>query len=87
MMLFNGKSFERMVMKLAGCIDYSVTPWRQRNNKYQRQVKFKFGKNFKKYENEIIGFQQKSMSPDGNRYEIEENIAIQGAFLGDNFHV
>ncbi|KAJ4763955.1 C2 calcium/lipid-binding and GRAM domain containing protein [Rhynchospora pubera] len=88
MELYEGGALEQRVMEKVGCIDYSVTAWEPvKEDVYQRQVNFKFGKNLSKYTGDITSTQQKSTLPDRNGFVIEEVMSIQGALLGDYFNL
>ncbi|KAF3331391.1 C2 and GRAM domain-containing protein [Carex littledalei] len=88
MELYEGGALEHRVMEKVGCVDYSVSPWEPvKEDTYQRQVRFKFGKNLSRYSGEVTSTQQKSTLPDRNGWIIEEVMAIQRSMLGDYFNL
>ncbi|KAJ3694744.1 hypothetical protein LUZ60_000121 [Juncus effusus] len=88
MELYEGGQVEFRVMEKVGCMDYSATAWEPvKEDTYQRQVNYKFGKNFSKYNGDITSTQQKSPIVDGNGWVIEEVIAVQEVLLGDYFNL
>lgn len=88
MELFIGGDLERKVMESAGCLTYSHSLWElDEDDRYQRQIYYKFDKNISRFRGEVTSMQQKSPLSDKPGWLIEEVMTLHGVPLSDYFNL
>ncbi|KAK1395434.1 C2 and GRAM domain-containing protein [Heracleum sosnowskyi] len=87
MELFGGNELEENAMEMAGCLNYSYTPWEsEKADVYERQVYFR-SKQISQFRGEVKSTQQKSRLSDNDGWVLEEVMTFHGIPLSDYFNV
>lgn len=87
MELFGGNELEQTAMEIAGCLNYSSSPWEsEKADVYERQIYFR-SKQISHYRGEVTSTQQKSRLSENDGWVVEEVMTFHGIPLSDYFNV
>lgn len=87
MELFGGNELEQTAMEMAGCLNYSSSPWEsEKADVYERQIYFR-SKQISHYRGEVTSTQQKSRLSENDGWVVEEVMTFHGIPLSDYFNV